>query len=165
MVDGAVIINLGKRLFTSTDAGVTWSEVDAGVEFLTSIDDAAERPVAWVRQPDGRSGPALMRQPDRWVVQPVELRTISPVIACAHMPGYFVFSTADGVWTVEQLISSVGYGNGTTESEFLDRLPDQEMLVDVLGRTFERATAPPGSYFHAVRFGPRWRIRSTVIIP
>ena len=165
MVDGAVIINLGKRLFTSTDAGVTWSEVDAGVEFLTSIDDAAERPVAWVRQPDGRSGPALMRQPDRWVVQPVELRTISPVIACAHMPGYFVFSTADGVWTVEQLISSVGDGNGTTESEFLDRLPDQEMLVDVLGRTFERATAPPGSYFHAVRFGPHWRIRSTVIIP
>jgi hypothetical protein len=81
------------------------------------------------------------------------------------MPGYFVFSTADGVWTVEQLISSVGDGNGTTESEFLDRLPDQEMLVDVLGRTFERATAPPGSYFHAVRFGPHWRIRSTVIIP
>ncbi len=163
--DGAVIINLGRRLFTSMDAGVTWAEVDAGIEFLTSIDDAAERPVAWVRQPDGRSGPALMLQPDRWDVQPVELRTISPVIACAHMPGWFVFSTADGVWTLQQTISSVSPGNGTVESEFLDGVPDQEMLVDVLGRTFNRDTAPAGSYFHAVRFGPHWRIRSTVIIP
>lgn len=163
--DGAVIINLGKRLFTSTDAGVTWAEVDAGLEFLTSIDDAAERPVAWVRQPNGLSGPALMLQPDRWVVQPVELRTISPVIACAHMPGWFVFSTADGVWTLQQTISSVSLGNGTVDSEFFNGAPDQEMLVDVLGGVFSRETAPAGSYFHAVRFGPHWRIRSTIIIP
>jgi hypothetical protein len=165
MVDGAVIINLGKRLFTSTDASVTWSEVDAGVEFLTSIDDAAERPVAWVRQPDGRSGPALMRQPDRWVVQPVELRTISPVISCAQMPGWFVFSTTDGVWSLPQLISSVPVGNYRDESEFFETTPDQQMLVDVLGRVFSRESAPAGAYFHAVRYGPQWRVRSIISLP
>jgi hypothetical protein len=164
-VDGTVILNLGKRLFTSANAGVTWSEVDAGVEFLTPIDDAAERPVAWAQLPDGRSGPALMQQPNRWIVQPIELRTISPVIACAHMPGWFVFSTSDGVWCVKQAISSVSDGNVDTRGGLYEGTADAEMVVDVLGRVFSRDQAPRGFYFHVVRSGATWQVRQTLHIP
>lgn len=161
----ALIINLGRWLVVSRDAGITWNEVDPNIELLTPIDDAGVEAVTWARGSDGRTGPAVMVSPERWVMQPTELRTASPVIACAHMPGWFVFSTADGVWSVKQLISSVSQGNRADESEFLDSTPDQQMLVDVLGRMFSRESAPPGAYFHAVRFGHNWRVRSMVFLP
>lgn len=160
-----IIINLGRWLMVSRDAGITWIEVDPDVELLTPIDDAGVEMVAWARSQDGRTGPAVMISPDRWVVQPVELRTASPVIACAHMPGWFVFSTADGVWSLQQLISSVPAGNHRDETEFFEGTPDQEMLVDVLGRVFSRESAPVGAYFQIVRFGPHWRVRSMKLLP
>ncbi|MBU3678497.1 MAG: hypothetical protein FGM32_02695 [Candidatus Kapabacteria bacterium] len=163
-IGGSVILNLGRRLFVSTDAGTTWADIDAGVEFLTSIDPSGAEVVAWARQPDGRTGPALMVRPDTWVVQPVEMRSAAPILACATMPGWFVFSTANGAWCVKKLVSSVANGNPEGDSEFFDRV-DDEVLFDVRGRSFLRASAPSGSYFHAVRIGAQWRIRSIVTIP
>ena len=163
-IGDSVVLNLGRRLFVSTDGGTTWADVDAGVEFLTSIDASGSEVVAWVRQPDGRTGPALMIRPDSWVVQPVEMRSAAPILACATMPGWFVFSTANGAWCVKKLVSSVENGNSEGDSEFFDRV-DEELLFDVRGRSFLRASAPSGTYFHAVRNGAHWRIRSIMTIP
>ncbi len=164
-IDNTLIINLGRWLMVSRDAGITWNEVDTDIELLTPIDDAGVEAAAWARGMDGRTGPAVMVRPERWVMQPAELPTASPVIACAHMPGWFVFSTTDGVWSLPQLISSVPVGNYRDESEFFETTPDQEMLVDVLGRVFSRESAPAGAYFHAVRYGPQWRVRSIISLP
>lgn len=164
IIRGSVVLNLGRRLFVSTDAGMTWEDVDAGVEFLTAINAHGNDAVAWVHQPDGRTGPALMMSPESWVVQPVEMRSAAPVLACATMPGWFVFSTANGAWCVKQRISSVENGNSDGNSEFFDQV-EEERLFDVRGRSFLRASAPSGTYFHAVRTGTQWRIRSLVIIP
>ncbi|MFM8770678.1 MAG: hypothetical protein ACKOE4_01445 [Candidatus Kapaibacterium sp.] len=163
-IRGSVVLNLGRRLFISTDAGMTWADIDAGVEFLTSIDANGDEVVAWVRSSDGRTGPALMISPDKWVVQPVEMRSAAPVLACATMPGWFVFSTANGAWCVRRLVSSLSDGNFDADIEFFDRV-DEELLFDVRGRCFLRASAPSGTYFHAIRVGAQWRIRSITTIP
>ena len=166
IIQGALIVNLGSRLSISTDGGVTWTEVDPGIELLTMIDDAGDEPVAWGQLSDGRSGPCLMRSPTQWVLQPVERRSHVPVLACAHMPGWFVFSTPDGVWSVKQRITSVDEGNHFADREFFDEIsPDQEFLIDVRGSVFGRETAARGAYFHAVRHGTAWRIRSILVVP
>ncbi len=165
MIDGQIVVNCSSVLIESNDAAITWTERPIDGEFVTAIDASGEFPVAWMRASNRTQGPALMIQPNRWVMQPVELPTNAPVIACAHMPGWFVFSTSDGAWCVEQTISSVAGRNVDDDSEFTDRTPDEERLFDLRGRSFLRETAPRGAYFHAVRFGDRWVLRQPLHIP
>lgn len=164
-IDGRIVVNCSRTLAISVDAAVTWSEQRVDGEFMTGIDAAGEYPVVWIRTANGTQGPALMIQPNRWIMQPLELQTNAPVIACAHMPGWFVFSTSDGVWCVKQTISSVAGRNVDDDFEFTDRTPDEERLFDLRGRSFSRETAPRGAYFHAVRFGDRWVLRQPLHIP
>lgn len=164
-IDGRIVVNCSRTLASSVDAAVTWSEQRVDGEFMTGIDAAGQYPVVWIRTANGTQGPALMIQPNRWIMQPMELQTNAPVIACAYMPGWFVFSTSDGVWCVKQTISSVAGRNVDEESQFTDRTPDEERLFDLRGRSFSRETAPRGAYFHAVRFGDRWILRQPLHIP
>jgi hypothetical protein len=81
------------------------------------------------------------------------------------MPGWFVFSTSDGAWCVEQSISSVGHRNVGAHSGLFESTADAEMVVDVLGQVFSRDQAPRGFYFHVVRSGGTWHVRQTLHIP
>lgn len=165
MIDGQIVVNCSSVLVESDDAAITWTERPIDGEFVTAIDASGEFPVAWMRASNRTQGPALMISPKRWVMQPVELQTNAPVIACAYMPGWFVFSTSDGAWCVKQSISSVAGRNVDDDSEFTGRTPDEERLFDLRGRSFSRESAPRGTYFHAVRFGDRWILRQPLHIP
>jgi hypothetical protein len=165
VINGAIVVNCSRKLIVSSDAAITWNEIDVDGELTTRIDAAGEHPVAWMRASNGTQGPALMIAPDRWVMQSVELRTGAPVEACASMPGWFVFSTSDGAWCVEQTISSVVDGNVGTRGGLYEGLADAELLVDLLGRVFLRDQAPRGFYFHVVRSGATWTVRHTLHIP
>lgn len=165
VIQRQLVVNCSRKLVVSDDAAVTWREIDVNGEFLTAIDIGGEYPVAWLRSSNSSQGPALMISLDRWVMQPVELRTVAPVIACAAMPGWFVFSTSDGAWCVKQTISSVAERNVDDESGFFGSSPDEERLFDLRGRSFSREAAPRGAYFHAVRFGDRWVLRPSLHIP
>lgn len=165
IINEQLVVNCSRRLVVSADAAVTWSELSVDGELLTAIDNAGEWPVAWMRAANGTQGPALMVTLGRWVLQPVELKTTAPVIACAHMQGWFVFSTSDGAWCVKQTISGVAERNAGDESGFYGSSPDEERLFDLRGRSFSRETAPRGAYFHAVRFGDTWLLRQTLHIP
>lgn len=165
VINGALVVNCSRKLVVSSDAAITWNEIDVDGEFTTRIDAAGEYPVAWMRASNGTQGPALMITPDRWVMQSVELRTGAPVEACASMPGWFVFSTSDGAWCVKQTISSVVDGNVGTRGGLYEGSADAELLVDLLGRVFLRDQAPRGFYFHVVRSGATWTVRQTLHIP
>ena len=165
VIQRQLVVNCSRKLVVSDDAAVTWREIDLNGEFLTAIDIGGEYPVAWLRSSNSSQGPALMISLDRWVMQPVELRTAAPVIACAAMPGWFVFSTSDGAWCVKQTISSAADGNVRTEEGFYEGEPDEERFVDLLGRIFSRDSAPYGAYFHVVRIGDQWHVRQTLHIP
>jgi len=165
VINGAIVVNCSRKLVVSSDAAITWNEIDVDGELTTRIDAAGEHPVAWMRASNGTQGPALMITPDRWVMQSVELRTGAPVEACASMPGWFVFSTSDGVWCVEQSISSIADGNVGIRGGLYEGSADAELLVDLLGRVFSRDQAPRGFYFHVVRSGGTWHVRQTLHIP
>lgn len=165
LIQGQLVVNCSRKLVVSADAAVTWREIGLDGEFATAIDVGGEHPVAWLRASNGSQGPALMISLDRWVMQPIEHVTAAPVLACASMPGWFVFSTSDGAWCVKQTISSVAGRNVDDREGLYDVSPDEEFFVDVLGRTFPRVTAPRGAYFHVVRNGDRWRVRQTLHIP
>jgi hypothetical protein len=165
VINGALVVNCSRKLVVSSDVAITWNEIDVDGELTTRIDAAGEHPVAWMRASNGTQGPALMIAPDRWVMQSVELRTGAPVEACASMPGWFVFSTSDGAWCVEQSISSVGHRNVGAHSGLYESTADAEMVVDVLGQVFSRDQAPRGFYFHVVRSGGTWHVRQTLHIP
>lgn len=165
LINGTLIVNCSRKLVVSDDAAVTWREIDLDGELVTRIDASGEAPVAWMRTARGIQGPTLMITPDRWVMQPVELRTAAPVDACAWMPGWFIFSTSDGAWCVKQTVSSISERNTSADDVFIDRLPDEERLFDIRGRSFLRETAPRGAYFHVVRYGDAWRVRQPVYIP
>lgn len=165
VIAGQLVVNCSRRLVVSGDAAITWREIELDGEFVTAIDVGGEHPVSWMQASNGSQGPALMISLDRWVMQPVEHVTVAPVLACASMPGWFVFSTSDGAWCVKQTISSVANGNVRNDGGLYDGQPDEERFVDLLGRIFSRDSAPRGAYFHAVRHGETWHVRPTLHFP
>ena len=78
VIQRQLVVNCSRKLVVSGDAAVTWREIDVNGEFLTAIDIGGEYPVAWLRSSNSSQGPALMISLDRWVMQPVELRTVAP---------------------------------------------------------------------------------------
>lgn len=165
VIDGQLVVNCSRILAVSSDAAITWREIQLDGEFATAIDVGGEHPVSWMRGSNGSQGPALMISLDRWVMQPVEHITVAPVLACASMPGWFVFSTSDGAWCVKQTISEMAERNADEESGFYNYPPDEERLFDLRGRIFSRDSAPRGAYFHAVRHGDTWHVRPTLHFP
>lgn len=150
-----LLINGQERLFRSVNGGASWTTVDPGVSLTTSLSSAEDRVCSWGIRPDGTEGPCLMISPDRWVMQPAVLRTPRPVIACAAMPGWFVFSTADGLYHAKQTISSVWESPLQGTSNIPDgAIPDETRIVDLMGRICDsQENLPSGLYVVTQRFG------------
>ncbi|MBK7184834.1 MAG: hypothetical protein IPH85_02735 [Ignavibacteria bacterium] len=150
-----LLINGQERLFRSVNGGASWTTVDPGLTLTTSLSAADERVCSWGIRSDGTEGPCLMISPDRWVMQPAVLRTPRPVIACASMPGWFVFSTADGLYQVKQTISSVWESPLQGASEIpVGAVPDETTIVDLMGRICDsQENLPSGLYVVTQRFG------------
>ncbi|MBC8124585.1 MAG: hypothetical protein H7X70_02520 [Candidatus Kapabacteria bacterium] len=130
-----LIVNGQELLLRSLDGGASWSTVIPNVKLTTPLSVADNRVCAWGVRPDGSEGPSLMITPERWVVQPTLMRTPLPVIACASMPGWFVFGTGDGMWHLKQTISSVFESPLRENSEIIPgTLPDEITICDLMGR-------------------------------
>ena len=130
-----LLVNGQELLFRSIDGGASWAVVIPNVELTTSLSVADNRVCAWGIHPDGSEGPCLMITPERWVLQATLMRTPLPVIACASMPGWFVFGTGDGMWSAKQTISSVWESPLRENSEVAPGAePDEVTVCDLMGR-------------------------------
>ncbi|MCX6141468.1 MAG: hypothetical protein NTX15_11705 [Candidatus Kapabacteria bacterium] len=155
MTPNGLLINGERTLYHSVNGGASWSSVSPGVFLATSLSVANDRVCAWGRHSDGTEGPCLMITPERWVMQPTVLRSSIPILACSSMPGWFVFSTGDGVWTVRQTISSIKEELHPQDAE---GAPDETFIVDLLGRVHSpEENLLSGWYVVAQRIGQRVR--------
>lgn len=150
-----LLINGQKQLFLSVNGGASWTSVNPGVELTTATSATAEQVCAWGILPNGFEGPSLMISPDRWVTQTTMLRTPQPVIACASMPGFFVFSTGEGLYSLKQTISSVWESPLQGASNIpIGAVPDETITVDLMGRIcLSNENLPTGWYVVTQRFG------------
>ncbi len=153
-----LLINGTTRLFRSVDAGASWTSIDPGMRLTTPLATYNGTTAAWGEKADGTRGPCLMITPDRWVMQPVELRTAAPAEAVAMMSGWFVFSTSDGLWSVRQTISSYTYDAEPTEVH-RGGPADETHMFDIMGRKIDEGYAPSGAYFLRQRYGSQWVTR------
>lgn len=161
-----LLINGQERLFRSVNGGASWTTVDPGLQLTTSLSAADEQVCSWGIRSDGAAGPCLMISPDRWVMQPTLLRTPQPVIACATMPGFFVFATGEGIYSLKQSISSVWESplHGAPDVP-IGAVPDETIIVDLMGRLFQsQENLPSGLYVVTQRFGDIVRSRVRFVV-
>ncbi len=157
-----IIVNMGTALFVSTNAGATWRTVDPGVEVLTPLATHESTVAAWCRRSNGEEGPALMINPSRFVLQTTPMRSAAPVHNIAIMPGWFVFSTSDGIWSTPQLVSSINHTPPPSKHGELGGVPDETLTFDILGRPVDLRNAPTGAYFVVQRHRSTW-VPSTIL--
>lgn len=154
-IPGGLLINGELTLFHSMNGGASWTNVSPGLRLSTPASVAGDRVCAWGISPDGTEGPCLMITPDRWVMQPTRMRSSIPIQACASMPGWFVFSSGDGLWSLRQTVSSV---TKDPDSYVFAGEPDETILVDLFGRVITREDEIPSGWHVVVqRFGQNVR--------
>lgn len=161
-----LLINGQERLFRSVNGGASWTTVDPGLRLTASLSVANDRVCSWGIRPDGIEGPCLMISPERWVLQPTVRRSAQPVIASASMPGYFVFATGEGLYSVKQTISSVWESPLQRASDIPDgAIPDETTIVDLMGRICNsQENLPSGLYVVTQRFGDIVRSRVRFVV-
>jgi hypothetical protein len=150
-----LLINGQERIFRSVNGGASWTTVDPGLTLTTSLSVSDDRVCSWGIRPDGTEGPCLMISPERWVQQATVRRSAQPVIACASMPGFFVFATGGGLFSVKQTISSVWESPLHGASDIpVGAVPDETTIVDLKGRICpSQENLPTGLYVVTQRFG------------
>ena len=147
-----LLINGSRCVFLSRDVGATWDSIAPNVHLHTPVINHEGDAIAWGEDDMGRSGPCIMVTPQRWVMQPVDLPTLAPVLCLVRMPGWFVFGTADGVWCLRSMISSVDQPHDADESPgaTISELTDVS-VYDLLGRRYEDLQYVPNGWYVAVR--------------
>lgn len=163
--DFGLLVNGTMKLFQSVNGGASWTSLSPGLILTTALSIYEDRVCAWGITPDGTEGPSLMITPDRWIVQPTLLRTPTPVLACASMPGWFVFSTTDGNWSLKQTISNVyeGADNSSTFDNETSVITSTQMY-DLMGRCVQtEGNNPTGWYVVVERSGHNVRSRIRLI--
>jgi|GEM_PF-1770826 len=160
-----LIVNATDWLYVSQNGGASWATINPGLKLTTALSVYEDRVCAWGIRPDGTEGPSLMITPSRWVTQPTLLATPMPALACASMPGWFVFSTFDGNWSIKQTVSSVYDGEERRSIAYAETSETTiTQMYDLMGRSVQAdGNNPSGWYVVVERSGHNVRSQIRLI--